>query len=146
MPAPKGHEPYPGCETGGRPKIYTTEFIEKLADDLEEWIKNGKFLWFERFAIQHNLCPDYMKDFANENEKFFRAYRKAKAYQRVILYEGSLLKKFQYNAVQLILGHEYGIFAKTEQKLSGDAVDPLAFVVNINDGNTKDLLKEEDDE
>lgn len=114
MPAPKGHPPYNTKGEGGRPKIYTKEFIENLADELEKWIKNGKFLWFERFAIQHDIDPDYMSDFANENERFFRAYRKAKSYQRVILFEGSLLKKLQYNAVQLILGHEYGIFDKKE--------------------------------
>jgi len=34
MPAPLNHPPYPGCETGGRPRKYSTEDIERFADEL----------------------------------------------------------------------------------------------------------------
>jgi hypothetical protein len=143
MAPPKGHPPYPGCETGGRPKIYTTEFIDKLADELDAWIQQGKFLWFERFAIQNNLNPEYMSDFARENDKFRQVYNKARAYQRVILFEGGLLKKFQYNAMQLILGNQYGIFEKKETHMSGNA--SLSFVLDDVDGETKNLIQDDDE-
>lgn len=114
MAPPKGHPNYDIEHKAGRTKKYTKEFIEKLADDLEKWIKNGKFLWFERFAIQHDLNPDLMSEFAEINDRFCGVYQQAKAYQRIILFEGGLLKKFQYNMVQLILGNQYGIFDKKE--------------------------------
>jgi len=135
MPAPKGHPNYDIEKKAGRKKIYTDEFIEKLADDLEKWIKNGKFLWFERFAIQNDLNPDCMKDFSLINERFNRVYEQAKAYQRVILYEGGLLKKFQYNMCQLILGNSYGIFDKKEADDEDKKFDEMA-------GKFFDLLKE----
>ncbi len=135
MPAPKGHPPYNTNGEGGKPTIHTKEFIEKLADDLEKWIKNGKFLWFERFAIQNDLNPDLMKVFAEKNERFNGVYEQAKAYQRVILYEGGLLKKFQYNMCQLILGNSYGIFDKKEADDEDKKFDEMA-------GKFFDLLKE----
>jgi len=142
MPAPKGHEPYPGCEKGGRPKVYDRKFIENLADELLEWLKQGKFCWFERFALQKDINPDLLSKFASENKKFSGAYEQAKAHQRIVLIEGGLMKKFNYNMTQLLLGHHYGVFEKKETHLTGDVNNPLAFVLNGIDGQTKDLVNE----
>jgi len=143
MPAPQGHEPYPGSETGGRPIKYTKEFIEKEADELLGWLEKGKFVWFEKFAIERGYDPDYLSKWADENEKFFGAYKMAKAKQKILLIEGGLLKKFNFNMAQLLLGHHYGIFPKQETKVSGDALNPLACVLNLIDGQTKDLINDE---
>lgn len=143
MPAPKGHPPYPGCEKGGRPPRFTTEFIEKLADELLEWLQEGKFVWFERFALNKKIKPSEMAEFARINEKFKSAYMQAKEHQQVVLFEGGLLKKFNSNMVQLILGNQYGIFEKKETVLSGDAANPLSFVLNKVDGDTKDFIIDE---
>ncbi len=140
MPAPKGHEPYPGCEKGGRPKTYDQEFIENLADELLKWLEQGKFCWFERFALQKGINPDLLSKFASENEKFAGAYGQAKAHQRILLIEGGLMKKFNYNMAHLLLGHHYGIFEKKETHLTGDAANPLAFLMQQVDGKSRDLI------
>jgi hypothetical protein len=44
MAPPKGHEPYPGCETGGRPIIWTDEKIEEEATLLIQYAKNPESL------------------------------------------------------------------------------------------------------
>lgn len=140
MPAPKGHPPYEGCETGGRPKKYTTEFIESEAEALLAWLEKGKFIWFERFALERGYDPNLLSLWADENEKFSGAYEMAKARQKILLIEGGLIKKFNFNMAQLLLGHHYGIFPKQETKLSGSAENPLEFILKNVDGSSKELV------
>ena len=142
MPAPKGHPAYPGCETGGRPKKYTTEFIEKEADALEEWMKRKDALWYKDYDFERGYDADYLAMWARENEKFSGTYARSQQRQKSLLIKGGLLKKFNYNMCQLLLGHSYGIIPKQEQKLSGDAVNPLAFILQTIDGNSKDLIND----
>ena len=146
MPAPKGHEPYDGCENGGRPKRFTTEFIENEADVLLDWLEKGKFLWFERFALERKYNPRLFSEWAKENEKFRDAYEMALARQRILLIEGGLNKKFNFNMAQLLLGHHYGIFPKQETKVSGDSMNPLAFILKDIDGTTKELVHDDDEQ
>ncbi len=142
MGAPKGHAPYPGCETGGRPKKYTPEFIESEADALIEWLKKGDFIWFERFALQRGYDANLLSLWASENKKFSGAYELAKTHQKILLIEKGLKKQYCYNMVQLLLGHHYQIFSKQETKLSGDAQNPLQFILSNIDGSTKDLVND----
>lgn len=144
MPAPKGHPPYNANGEGGREKVYDKKFIESLADELLDWLKQGRFCWFERFALHKGLNPDLMSQFANENERFAGAYAQAKAHQRILLIEGGLMKKFNYNMAQLLLGHHYGMFERKETHLKGDAGNPLSFILNVIDGQTKGLVTNED--
>ncbi len=141
MPAPKGHPPYPGCETGGRPKKYTKDFIENEADLLEEWMKKKENIFMEDFCFDRMYDTDQLSLWAKENEKFSGTYKRFQMRQRSTLFKGGLSKKFAHPMCALILGHSHGIVAKTEQKLSGDAVNPLAFAVDTVNGNTKDLVE-----
>jgi hypothetical protein len=138
MPAPKGHEPYPGCETGGRPTKYTVEFIEAEADQLEEWMKRKDSVWFEDFAFERGYHTNRLKEFASENEKFSWTYQRCQDRQKSLLIKGGLLKKFNYNMCQLLLGHSYGIVAKQETKVSGDSA--LTLLLQEIDGRSKDLI------
>lgn len=146
MPAPQGHPPYEGCETGGRPLKYTPQFVEKEADELLAWLKKGKFIWFEKFALERGYNPELLSIWAKDNEKFSQAYNMAKAQQKVMLIEGTLVKKLNYNMAQLLLGHHYGIFQKQETKVSGDVANPLAFIMDKIAGNSKDLVNEDSEE
>jgi hypothetical protein len=87
MPAPKGHPPYPGCETGGRPLEWTDEKVEAVADQLLEWIKSPGNFWFKDFAMSIDLAVDNLARFAKRNEKFRRAYKKAIAHQESVLFK-----------------------------------------------------------
>jgi hypothetical protein len=90
MAAPKGHPPYPGCETGGRPVEWTPERIEAEADALVEWLKITTNIWFKRFCMERDIPADYMSIFARKNAKFHRAYKKAIITQEARLVEGGL--------------------------------------------------------
>jgi len=144
MPAPKGHSPYPGCETGGRPKKYTKDFIELEADAFEEWMKLKSSLWYEDFARERGYDPDQLSLWAKENEKFSGVYKRSQFWQKSLLIRGGLLNKFNSSITKLVLANTCGWTDKTESKLSGDAINPLAFVLQEIDGETKNFVSEDE--
>ncbi len=142
MPAPKGHLPYPGCETGGRPKRYTTEFIENEADALMKFLKEGKFLWFEKFAFERGYPDTKLSHFAKENDKFRQAYEMAMTKQKNLIIEGTLSKKLNHNMAALLLSHHWGMAQKMENKISGDLANPLSIIMDVVDGKSRDIVDE----
>lgn len=143
MPAPKGHPPYNKNGEGGRPKKYTPEFVNDLAKHLEYWInldKNNIFI--EAWCLENDIPEETVTVELIKNERFSNAYKKLKSKQKLALFEGSLKRKFAHPMCALILSHNHGVYQKTEQKISGSADDPLAFVIQEVDGETKDLVIE----
>ena len=140
MPAPKGHEPYAGCETGGRPTKYTKEFIEAEADAFDEWMKKKDSIWYKDFAYERGYDIGLIYDWARTNEKFSQAYKRSQLRQESLLVRGGLLKKFNYNMCALVLGHKYGMVAKQENKISGDAKDPLSVIMTVVNDDSRDLI------
>lgn len=142
-PAPLNHPPYPGCETGGRPKRYTDEFIEAEADKLDEWMKEKKEnIFIEDFCAERGYSFSRVNEWEKSNEKFGEIYEMFKMRQKVALFKGGLLKKFSYPMAALILGHAHGVYAKTEQTVSGSAINPLDCILQMIDGTSKCLVQE----
>lgn len=142
MAPPKGHAPYPGCEKGGRPKIYTKEFVDKEADLLEEWMKDKNNLFIGDFCFNRPYTDGRIDEFVKISDKFALTYERFKMRQKTEIFKGGLKRKFAHPMCALILSHDYGIHQKTEQKVTGDIENPLAFVVSNIDGSTKDLVNE----
>ena len=145
MGAPAGHPPYNVNGEGGAPKKYTDEFIEKEADAIEEWMKRKDSIWFEEFAFERGFDHRLISEWATKNKRFGEAYERLKRWQKISLIKRGLCKKYQYNLVQLLLGHEYGIFPKAESKISGDAANPLDVMLHHVSGSTKDLIQDAND-
>lgn len=145
MPAPKGHKAYAGCETGGRPKKYTQEFIEKEADAFLEWMKDPQSLWYEDFALQRGYDPNLLSLWAKENEKFSGVYRKAQAWQKSKLVKGGLLNEYNAGFTKFVMANTCGWTEKQETKVSGDAASPLQCIFERVDGNSKELLDDEEE-
>lgn len=146
MAAPKGHPSYPGSETGGRPVKYTPEFIDAEADAFFEWMKHKTSLWYEDFALERGYDPDLLSMWAKENERFSGVYKRAKAWQKSLLVRGGLMNRFNAGIVKLVLFNASGWTDKQETKVSGDATNPLACVLNLIDGKTKDLTHDDSTE
>lgn len=136
MPAPKGHEPYPGCETGGRPRKYSTEDIERFADELLVWIKCESHFWIKDFCLERMIDPKYMSEWANENEKFREAWSLAKSFQESRIFKGSMIDNYNAGMSKFALINNHGWIEKSESKISGDAVNPLAFILKNVDGTS----------
>src|SRR5271154_5298320 len=94
MPAPNGHAAYPGCESGGRPRRYSIQDIERLADELVIWMKDDSNFWFKDFCLERDIDPDFMSKWAQENEKFNGAYKLAKGLQESRIFKGSMREEF----------------------------------------------------
>lgn len=146
MAPPKGHAPYNKAGEGGRPKKYTQEFIEAEADAFLKWMQQKDSLWFEDFAIQRGYSPDYLSEWAKENPRFEEVYKRSRFWQKSLLIRGGLLSKFNSNITKLVLANTVGWTDKVESKVSGDASNPLAFLLQQADGKTKDLIGDTEDE
>jgi len=140
MPAPRGHPNYDAEGLAGRPKIYDDAFMEKEAVELEKWIEKPNSPWFEDFANQRGYCPEYLSRWAKENERFNQAYKRAQAMQKSLLVRGGLTNKFNPGFTKFVMANTCGWSDKTESKISGDAANPLAFLMQQVDGKSKDLI------
>ncbi|WP_068469954.1 terminase small subunit [Candidatus Protochlamydia phocaeensis] len=140
MPAPKNHPPYPGCETGGRPRRYSKEDIERFADELIIWMKKESNFWLKDFCLERDIDPDFMAEWAKENKKFNGAYKLAKGIQESRIFKGAMMETFNTGMSKFALMNCHGWADKQESKISGDASNPLAFVLNSIDGQSKDLV------
>lgn len=129
----------------GRPEIYDSEFIEKEAQAFEEWMKKKENIniFLEDFCLERGYSYQRITEWAKKNEHFSDTYERFQMRQKVALFKGGLSKQFSYPMCALILSHSHGIVAKLEQKISGDAANPLAFLLQQEDGKSKDLVNEE---
>lgn len=143
MPAPKGHPNYDTEGKAGRPQRYSVEEIEKFAEEFKVWLADPAHVWFKDFCLEKDINPDLMSEWAAENERFSGAYVLAKHRQESRLVNGGLMSTFNGSIVKLVLSNAHGWTDKQETKLSGDAVNPLAFLLQKIDGTTKDLVNDE---
>ena len=121
MPAPKGHKPYKGCETGGRPKEYTKEFIEKEADAFLAWLKKPDALYIKRFALERGYHPQRLSEFAQENKKFAEVLNMAQAQQETKLVEGALTNTFNAGFTKFVLINKHSKDYKSENTLEDNS-------------------------
>jgi len=141
MPAPKGHPPYSGSETGGRPTIYTEEFINKQADGLLAWLKKDpNNIYFEEFLLDQDIHPKRMYEWVKVNKKFSDAYELAHTRQLQRLKKGTTEKLYDSSFVKFILINNHDYKEKTETKLSGDKDNPVIPWYQEAQGQTKDLV------
>lgn len=145
MPAPRNHEPYNKEGEGGRPIKYTENFIEREAEAFELWMKLDTSLWYEDFAMERGYSPQRLCEFAKQNERFSEVYEKSHTWQKSLLIRGGLLNKFNSSITKLVLSNTCGWTDKAETKVSGDAVNPLAFILQNVDGTTKELINDENE-
>jgi hypothetical protein len=142
MPAPKGHPPYPGCETGGRPKKYTKEFMENEAELLREWMKDKNNIFIGDFCFDRDYGEARIDEFVKTNEKFSEVYSKFKLRQKTEIIKGGLKRRFAHPMCALLLSNCHDMYLRTEQKTVGEVSNPLAFALQSVDGTTKDLVNE----
>lgn len=137
--APKGNQFALG-NSGPSPSKYTQEFIEQEAIAFINWFCKPENIYFKRFALERGYPPDELAHFAKKNEVFKRAYTFAKAWQECKIVEGALFNKLNSNFAKFAMANLSGWTDK--QQLSGDATNPLAFLLQKADGQSKDLVNE----
>lgn len=138
--APKGNQFAVG-NCGPSPSKYTQEFIEQEAVAFINWFCKPENIYFKRFALERGYPPDELAHFAKKSEVFKRAYLFAKEWQECKIVEGALFNKLNSNFAKFAMANLSGWSDK--QQLSGDAANPLAFLMQKIDGSTKDLVHDE---
>lgn len=147
--APLGHPPYPGCETGGRPEIWTDEMIEKIADYFMEYIEDPANLYFKKFVIwlyrNHNIKiqAQYLSQWAEKNEKFAAALDYARLTQECKIVEGSLIKKFDSGMSKFILSAVHGMSDKQVIEHQGNDVINIIHYGKLNPKTWKEENQEQ---
>jgi len=139
MSAPKGNKFAEG-NSGPPPSKYTREFIEKEAIAFFDWFREPENIYFKRFALERGYSPDMLSEFAKKSEVFARAYTFAKGYQECKIVEGALFNRLNSNFAKFAMSNLSGWSDK--QQISGDATNPLAFLMQKIDGSTKDIVND----
>jgi ABC-type glycerol-3-phosphate transport system substrate-binding protein len=141
MPAPKGNQ-YAVGNSGQPPSKYTEEFMEQEAIAFITWFSNPQNIYFKRFALERGYPPDVLAEFAKKSEVFRRAYLFAKEWQECKIVEGALFNRLNSNFAKFAMANLSGWSDK--QQISGDANNPLAFLLQKVDGQSKDLINADD--
>jgi hypothetical protein len=114
-------------EGGGRPtleELYPDSYLDKLADKLESFFpENPAKLWLFQFAIENNIPSDYLVDFAERNDKFMFALKKAKDWQTLRLTEKGFSNAA--NTGMAIFSLKNVSNWRDKQELSGDEKRPI---------------------
>lgn len=148
MPLPpeykaKGHPPYNKNGEGGRPSEYTDNLLEDLAKELIAWIEEDKEnLFIQKFCFQRRINHRKISEFKERSKRFREACDLLDSKQQFALFEGGLKRKYAHPMCALILSHNHNINQKTEQKITGDALNPLHCILGGIDGETKELVSE----
>lgn len=140
MPAPKGNKFAVG-NSGQPPSKYTQEFMEQEAKAFILWFSQPENIYFKRFALERGYPPDELSRFAQKSEVFARALTFAKSWQECKIVEGALLNKLNSNFAKFAMTNLSGWTDK--QQVSGDVANPLAFLLQKADGQSKDLVNED---
>jgi hypothetical protein len=75
-------EQVPDKDLGGRPTIYTPEFIEALAPKMLAWFKKSKkHYYIKQFAVEQGIASRRLLEFTKTSEVFEEAYAMCKDIQ-----------------------------------------------------------------
>lgn len=145
MASPIGHPPYNKNGEGGRPRIYTKEFVDNEASILEEWLneKGIDNVFAEDFCLERGYHTGRIDEFIKISDRFALAYKFLKMKQKMELIKGGLKRKYAHPMCALTLSANHNMYLKSEQTLSGDAANPLGCIISIINGTSKDLVSQE---
>ena len=108
---------------GGRPRIYTPEKLDELAESLIEWVseniesKDKQFLLGD-WCFSVGFYPKNFSRYAEQHENFRLAYEWAKAWQEHQVSKGALTEKLNPRFAQFFLGcnHKWSTNEEQEHK------------------------------
>jgi predicted CopG family antitoxin len=112
---------------GGRPSLFTSEELERLKQDFEQYIQDNTIPIVAEFAYQHNLTKQYLYD----REEFSDLLKKCVQKKEANLEKGALAGKLT-PSVAIFSLKQLGWTDKQELTHSGE----VGVVINI----PKDLM------
>lgn len=141
MAAPKGNQ-YAKGHGKGCPEKYSKDWIEQEAQHLKEWMQREDSIFIKSFAIERGYSPQRLTEFAEKNKVFSEVFKLTKHWQESKLINCGLFNKTNSGMTKFVLANHHGYTEK--QQVSGDAANPLSFLLNKVDGTTKELVDDSD--
>lgn len=74
---------------GGRPKVWTKDAIEALADDLDAWAKDPSAMFLASFCRDNGTHRQRLYEFAKESPKFADSLKRAETACEANIAEGT---------------------------------------------------------
>lgn len=136
--APPGNQNAKGCTTSGQPQLYTDEWIGNEAKAFREWLQRPDALFFTTFATDRGYCIQRLTEFADRSVEFSEVLKYAKDIQHNRLVNCGLKNETNSGITKFVLANHHGYTER--QQLSGDANNPLNWILQKGDGQSKDLV------
>lgn len=118
----------------GRPKKYTPDFLDSLADDLILYVKTAKIPFLKEFCFNHNFGSQRISEFAKDSQKFSEALNRFKDLFEAKIVQGSLAGELNGYMAMNTLKNCSGWRDKQEHEHSGG--------ININTVSFKNKVPE----
>lgn len=141
MPAPKGNKFAKG-HSKGAPQKYTDSWIEQEAEAFRQWMQLPESIFFKSFAIERGYSPQRLTEFAEKNKVFSEVFKLAKDWQESKLINCGLFNKTNSGMTKFVLANHHGYSEKSQ--VGGDQANPLSFLLGKLDGNSKELVQNDD--
>ncbi len=106
---------------GGRPEKWTEAKALELADEMIEWMKDEKNIYYEKFIVMvKDLYPQIISELSEKHKSFSEAIKKAKKYQELKLLEGSTIGSYNPTSVIFQLKNNHGYKDRQEVGLKAE--------------------------
>lgn len=125
-------------ENIGRPVEWTEERIANEAALFNTWLNDEKNYYFNKFALDRGYTSAMLNQLADKSPIFAKTLHRARELQEQRIATNSLDRTFDGNFAKFVLANRHGWKEKTE--ISGDAANPLSFILGNIDGKTKDII------
>ncbi len=137
-----GNQNAKGCTTSGQPQMYTDEWIRNEAKTFREWLQLPDSFFFTKFATDRGYCIQRLTEFADRSIEFSEVLKYAKDTQHNRLVTSSLKNEINSQITKFVLANHHGY--SDRQQLSGDAANPLGFLLTKADGESQELVSNDD--
>jgi hypothetical protein len=122
----------------GRPIEWTEDRLLKEAEALDQWLDDPNVFYIGEFCESRGYTLQTLDDLTKKSAVLSETVRKAKQAQENRIVSSSLKRKFDGNFAKFVLANRAGWKEKTE--VSGDAANPLSFLLGNIDGKSKDII------
>jgi hypothetical protein len=126
---------------GGRPKRWTLEVCDNLADQLNKWVLNEENLFIKQFCVEHDFLPSEFHELIKNSEKFSKAFNKAKMILENRLSLCALTGKHKEQYTKFLMMNLHGYVDRSESKVTNEGkvnINITSYSTNVSDTKLTD--------
>lgn len=109
---------------------WTEESLLKLGNELLEWLKSPKNIFFEKFLIEYDLYGTMLGTYTEKYPSFSQLISRAKKIQEYKIVEGAIVKDFDSGMTKFMLINNHG-YVSDKQQIEQTGKQTIEFVKTI---------------